>query len=189
MFLSYTWLWQTGQQHSSSFFRISTLLYILHIRLSFGIVHSILIYSTISKITVRPREIGTGGTGATSNHDNEAHRGLDSGFYNLLWTLQNELLFLHTSARARSWTFIVSELLFPIRSHGEYYLKVTLRVLVSPLPGSAPHTTPGDTHANLRRLKSNLSRLIRKSAGDRPDERARTTTLGHQHVCSLSGEG
>ena len=32
--------------------------------------------------------------------------------------------------RARSSTFIVSESLFPIRSHGEYYLKVPLRVLV-----------------------------------------------------------
>ena len=28
------------------------------------------IYSTISKITVRPRQIRTGGTGETSNHDN-----------------------------------------------------------------------------------------------------------------------
>ena len=27
----------------------------------------------MSKITVRPREIGTEGTGVTSNHDNEAH--------------------------------------------------------------------------------------------------------------------
>jgi hypothetical protein len=45
--------------------------------------HSIIIYSTISKITVRPREIETGGTGVTSNHDNEAHRGLDSVFYSL----------------------------------------------------------------------------------------------------------
>jgi hypothetical protein len=32
--------------------------------------------------------------------------------------------------RARSSTFIASESLFPIRSHGEYYLKVPLRVLV-----------------------------------------------------------
>ncbi len=45
------------------FSETNTLLNILHIRLSFGIVHSIIIYSTISKITVRPREIGTGGTG------------------------------------------------------------------------------------------------------------------------------
>jgi hypothetical protein len=67
-FLTYTLLLeqlQTGQQHSSSFCRISTL---LHIWLSFGIVsfgivHSIIIYSTISKITVRPREIGAGGKG------------------------------------------------------------------------------------------------------------------------------
>ena len=35
-----------------------------------------------------------------------------------------------TRQRARSSTFIVSESLFPIRSHGEYYLKVPLRVLV-----------------------------------------------------------
>ena len=55
-----------------------------HIRLSFGIVHSIITYSTISKIAVRPREIGTGGTGVTSNHDNEAHRGSDSVFYSLI---------------------------------------------------------------------------------------------------------
>ena len=65
------------------FFRINTLLHILHIRLSFGIVHSIVIYSTISKITVRPREIGTGGTEVTSNHDNESHRDSDSVFYSL----------------------------------------------------------------------------------------------------------
>ena len=63
---------------------VQYLLHILHIRLSFGIVHSIIIYSTISKITVRPREIGTGGTGVTSNHDNEAHRGSDSVFYSLI---------------------------------------------------------------------------------------------------------
>jgi hypothetical protein len=75
------------------FCRISTLLHILHIRivvrivvaikhttirLSFGVVHSMVIYSTISKITVRPRELGTGGTGVTSNHDNETHRDSDS---------------------------------------------------------------------------------------------------------------
>ena len=63
--------------------------------------------------------------------------------------------------RARSSSFIVSESLFPIRSHGEYYLKVPLQVLVeSTSRVTAPHTTPGDTHANLRRLKANLSRLI-----------------------------
>ena len=60
------------------FFTINT---ILHTRLSFGIVHSIMIYPTISKITVRPREIGTGGT---LNHDSEAHRGADSVFYSLM---------------------------------------------------------------------------------------------------------
>jgi hypothetical protein len=60
------------------------LLHILHVRLSFGIVHSIIIYSTISKITVRPREIGKGGTGVTSNHDNGDHRGSDSVFYRLI---------------------------------------------------------------------------------------------------------
>ena len=60
-FLTYTS--QTGQQQTSFFFRISTLLHILHIRLSFVIVHSIIIYSTMSKITLSPREIGTGGTG------------------------------------------------------------------------------------------------------------------------------
>jgi hypothetical protein len=52
-----------------SFLRISNL---MNIRLSFGIVH-LIIYATISKITVRPREIGTEGTGGTSNHDNGAH--------------------------------------------------------------------------------------------------------------------
>jgi hypothetical protein len=82
-------------------------------------------HSTVTKITVRPREIGTGGTGVT-NHDNEDNRGS--------W------LFLSGCARQRtrsstflvSSTFIdtVSESLFPIRSHGKYYLKVPLRVLV-----------------------------------------------------------
>jgi hypothetical protein len=32
----------------------------------------------MSKITVRSRETGTGGTGGTSYHDNEDHRGSDS---------------------------------------------------------------------------------------------------------------
>jgi hypothetical protein len=73
-FLTCTWLWQTDKRHSSSFFTLSILLHIVHIRLSFGIVHSIRIYSTISKITGRPREIGTGGTGVTSNHDIESNR-------------------------------------------------------------------------------------------------------------------
>jgi hypothetical protein len=35
--------------------------------------------------------------------------------------------------------------------------------------GSPTHC-PGDTHANLSRLQANLSWLIRKSAGDRPDK-------------------
>jgi hypothetical protein len=47
-------------------------------------------YSTISKITVCPRKIGTGGTGGISNHDNETHRDSDSVFYSLMWVLQNE---------------------------------------------------------------------------------------------------
>ena len=101
--LTYTWPWQTGQQHSSVFFRISTHAYpadILHIRLSFGIVHSIITYSTISKITVCPREIGTAGTGVTSNHHNEDHRGSDSvKVYSLIWALQNETLPARASAR------------------------------------------------------------------------------------------
>jgi hypothetical protein len=55
------------------FFRISILLHILHIRLSFIPHCPFIIYATIivSKITVCPREIGTGGTDVTSNHDNE----------------------------------------------------------------------------------------------------------------------
>jgi hypothetical protein len=67
---------------------------ILHIRLSFGIVHSIIIYSTISQIK------------------------------------HTVTLLARVSAikRARSSTFIVSESLFSIRSHGEYYRKVSLRV-------------------------------------------------------------
>jgi hypothetical protein len=48
------------------FFKDKHLMHILHIRLLFGTVHSIIICSTISKITVRPRQIGTGGTGVTS---------------------------------------------------------------------------------------------------------------------------
>ena len=32
--------------------------------------------------------------------------------------------------------------------------------------GSTTHNYPGDTHANLSRLKANLSWLIRKSAGN-----------------------
>jgi hypothetical protein len=50
---------------------------LLHIRLSFGIVHS-RYYNIINDIKdhilVRPREIGTGGTRVTSNHDNETHK-------------------------------------------------------------------------------------------------------------------
>jgi hypothetical protein len=42
------------------------------------------------KDEVRPSEIGTGETGVTSNHDNEAHRGSDSVFDSLIWALQNE---------------------------------------------------------------------------------------------------
>jgi hypothetical protein len=92
-----------GKLVSSTLFFIITLLHILDFRLSFCIVHSIIIYSTISKLTVSPREIGRGGTrgtGVTSNHgDNETHRSSDSVFYNLIWALQNEWLFLHASAR------------------------------------------------------------------------------------------
>ncbi len=77
-FLNYTWPRQTCRNALFLVFRISTLLYILYFRLLyilhirhcpfhcisciFDIDHSIMIYSTISKITVRPREIGTGGT-------------------------------------------------------------------------------------------------------------------------------
>ncbi len=102
-----------------------------HIRLSFGIVHSIKIYSTISKITVRPREIGTGGTGVTSNHDNEAHRGSDSVFYSLIWALQSEWLFLRASAHTLLNFHCLRVTVFAIRSHGEYYLKIPFRVLVN----------------------------------------------------------
>ena len=41
-----------------------------------------------------------------------------------------------------------------------------------------PQTLPRYTHENLSRLKSNLRRLIRKSAGDRPDKRAMIAGLG-----------
>jgi hypothetical protein len=44
---------------------------------------------TISKITVRPQEIETGGTGVTPNYDNEALRGSDSVFCSLIRALQN----------------------------------------------------------------------------------------------------
>ena len=81
--------------------------------------------------------------------------------------------------RARSSTFIVSESLFPIRSHGEYCLKVPLRVLVEYTSRVRPwsHTTPGDTNANLSRLKANLSRLRRNSADNQPVKGAMTTDL------------
>jgi hypothetical protein len=44
-----------------------------------------------------------------------------------------------TRQRARSSTFIVCESLFPIRSHGEYYLQVPRRVSVETTSRSAPH--------------------------------------------------
>jgi hypothetical protein len=53
--------------------------------------------------------------------------------------------------RASSSTFVVCESLFPIRSHGEYYLKVPLRVLVE---SSAPNTTPGDHPCKSQPAKS-----------------------------------
>ena len=43
--------------------------------------------------------------------------------------------------------------------------------------GLRAHTYPGETHANLSRLLANLSRLIRKSAGDHPDKRAKIRGL------------
>ncbi len=59
---------------------------------------------------------------------------------------------------ACSSTFIVSESLFPIRSHGEYYLKVPLRVLVESTSRVSSTHTPR-WHPNLSRLKANLNRL------------------------------
>jgi len=152
-------LYLTVANWSATLFFFFHLLHILHIRLSFGIVHSIIIDSTISKITGRPREIGTGGPGVTSNHDNEAHWGSDSVFYSLI----SESYRLSDSScarqRARSSTLIVFESLFPIRSHGEYYLKVPLRVLVESTsrvsPG--PHTTSGDTPCKSQPAKSKIS--------------------------------
>jgi hypothetical protein len=104
------------------FFRISTL---LHIRLSFGIVRSIIIYSAISKITVRPREIGTGVSWNRGNIKSR-QRGPRICF------LQPDLSlteWVTLSARVCA-QLLNSESLLPIRSHGEYYLKVPLRVLV-----------------------------------------------------------
>ncbi len=76
--------------------------------------------------------------------------------------------------RARSSTFIVSESLFAIRSQAWRILLAYTRVHFQ---SQSQHTTPGDTHANLSRLKANLSWPIRKSAGRSSDERARITTL------------
>jgi hypothetical protein len=85
---------------------------------------------------------------------------------------------------ARSSTFIVSEFLFPIRSHGERYLKDPVTVLVESTSRSAPYTTPGDTHANLNRLKANLSRLNESLSANYPAKRARITALlvGEDHI-------
>ncbi len=75
--------------------------------------------------------------------------------------------------RACSSTFIVSESLFPIRSHGEYYLIVPLRVLAESTSRVSPTHYPWwhSCKSYLSRLLANLSWLIRKSAGDRPSPR------------------
>jgi hypothetical protein len=54
---------------------------------------------TISKITVRPQEIETGGTGVTPNYDNEALRGSDSVFCSLIRALQNRTYILIRTRR------------------------------------------------------------------------------------------
>jgi len=73
---------------------------VLHIWLSFGIVHSSRVHCNIlndikdHSTSARTCWIGTGGTGVTWTHNNEAHRGSDSVFYSLIWALRNEWRFL-----------------------------------------------------------------------------------------------
>jgi hypothetical protein len=74
--------------------------------------------------------------------------------------------------RARSSTFIVSESLFPIRSHREYYLKVPPRVFVESTCTTSrvsPTHYPRWHPCKSQPAKSKSQRrLIRKAAGDRP---------------------
>ena len=87
-------LLQTGQQHSF-FFQRHPPAYSAFIRncpFHYNILNDIKDHSTSSRNRNK-------GTGVTSNHDNEAHRGSESVFYSLIWALQNEWLFLCASAR------------------------------------------------------------------------------------------
>ena len=93
--------------------------------------------------------------------------------------------------RAHSSTFIVSESLFPIRSHGEYYLKVPLRVLVEStsrvIPTHYPRWHPSKSHPVKRKSQSVISKVRRKLAGekdynDHPDRGWHTISFTPQVV-------
>jgi hypothetical protein len=71
--------------------------------------------------------------------------------------------------RAHSSTFIVSESLFPTRSHGEYYLKVRLRVLVESTsrvsPTHYPRWHPCKSQPAKSKSQPANAKVIRQLAG------------------------
>ncbi len=80
--------------------------------------------------------------------------------------------------RARSSTFIVSESLFPIRSHGQYYLKVPLGILVESTsrvsPIHYPRWHPFKSERSRSKSQPSNTKLSRQLSGkkgydDRPD--------------------
>ncbi len=167
MFLTYTWLRQTGQQHSSSCFwdkhppAYSVYsAFIRHCPFHYNILNDIKNHSTSS----RNRQRG--------NKSNIKSR--QRGPSRLRLCLLRPDLSLSdrmsdsscARQRARSSIFVVSESLFPIRSHGEYNLKVPLRVLVESTSRVSPKHYPRWHPYKSQPAKANLSRLIRKSAGN-----------------------
>ncbi len=112
-FLTYTWLRETGHQHSSSFLQDKHPpvypAYSTFRRWEFGIVHNIIIYSTISKITVRNRNEWMG----FNSHLKESVWSTWIGRIVTcqIWCLQNEWLFLRAyknSAKIRFYRLLSS---------------------------------------------------------------------------------
>jgi hypothetical protein len=88
--------------------------------------------------------------------------------------------------REHSSTFIVSESLFPIRSHGEYYLKVPLWVSVESTSRGSPTHYPRRHPCKSQPAKSKSQPANTKVSRRSSDKRAMIATLSHIQCVRLS---
>ena len=177
-FLTYPWLRQTGQQHSSSSFQDKQppaypaySAFIRHCPFRYNILNDIKDHSASS------RNRNRGNMGNIKSQQRGPSR-LRLCFLQLDLSLAEIAAAMSDSScarqRTRSSTFIVSESLFPIRSHGEYYLKVLLRVLVESTSRVSPTHYP--------RWHSCKSQLAKRESQPANTKVSRRSSHTHTHT-------